>query len=196
MRAEPSSTLGLNAMPLAARALGLAAALALALSCMVPSAHGQAPALGENAPRKGAKAAARPSPKHSTVRQSGLSLEDLANEAREYDNHSAYSSELGVLQELASRAKPDADLELWLALCQARTGDREEGVRPVRAEARALVLARAVELADGLNELTAPELPSSDARYERACPPMIVKPPPTYTVTVYGIADSAEIAIA
>jgi hypothetical protein len=97
----------------------------------VGGAQGSAPALGDAPPRPRQAGAPKPAARaHGPAsRNSGLSITELAAEAKHYDDQSAYGLELEALRELRQRAKPDADLEIALALTEARLGHHEDALK-------------------------------------------------------------------
>ncbi len=78
------------------------------------NAFAQAPALGERA---------KP-PKSSTVRARAASVpaSEIAAEAKSYDDAGAYGRSAETMRELRGRVKPDLDLDIALALAEARSG--------------------------------------------------------------------------
>src|SRR5436190_20498122 len=98
------------------------AMLAIAVWIGGAAAQTSAPALGDRpaAPRT---AAAK---KHANAgKLAALSPPELAILAENYENHGGYVAALEALLELHKRVKPDADLEIEIALDEARTGHAE-----------------------------------------------------------------------
>jgi len=106
----------------AAGCRGLAiAALALATWIAAGAAQSFAPALGDKPPK--------PAPVQHAPRapsDAGLSPAELASEAKGLEDNAAYARALEVQLELRQRVKPDADLEVAIALNEARSGRLED----------------------------------------------------------------------
>ena len=99
---------------------------ALAVSCAALAAwiacalgQGSAPALGDRPPAK------KPAPPpNAAATRAALTPAELAAEAKSYEDIGGYARALETQLELEDRVKPDADLEIAIALNEARAGRR------------------------------------------------------------------------
>ncbi len=87
-------------------------------------AFASAPALGDAPPRPRTAPRLRPGPAPA-AHASGLAIADLAADAKRLDDLGAYGPELDELRQLHDRVKPDADLEIAMALAESRLGLRD-----------------------------------------------------------------------
>jgi len=98
-------------------ALAVSAALATALLVVsAAAAVAQAPALGDR------PVAPKPAKSASSTRPPGVPVSEIAAEAKSYDDAGAYGRAAETLRELRQRVKPDLDLDIALALAEARSG--------------------------------------------------------------------------
>jgi hypothetical protein len=93
----------------------------VALSCCLAVAAPTPPAKPSTTPAKAAKPAAA---KPAAAKAAGASTKpiDIATRARVFEEQGAYASALAELRRLRSVQGPDADVELAVALDEARVG--------------------------------------------------------------------------
>lgn len=98
-------------------------------ACAVAGATGSAPQTGTTtrstskpAATGTAKAPVRPAPRTAASAAGAKSTRQLAADTKTFEEIGAYAQAAGTLRQLRGRAKPDADLELSLALDEARSG--------------------------------------------------------------------------